>query len=124
MPTNGQIHLPSWDTQKDVYARFRDDKIQQKLKDSDIISLTCFIRYGGKIFHMWSFQRYIYTYVCQPEFVFQDVSIFSFVCLLPRAQSNVCEAMQVSLFYCAINMLCCIMSCNVTNHAMYLIGLL
>ena len=61
MPTNGQIHLPSWDTQKDVYARFRDDKIQQKLKDSDIISLTCFYKIWREDFpHVVIPEVYIY----------------------------------------------------------------
>ena len=41
-----------------------------------------------------------------------------------KGQCKVYEAMQVSLFNCIINMLCYIMSCNVTNHAMHLIGLL
>ena len=41
-----------------------------------------------------------------------------------KGQCDVYEAMQVSLFNCVINISCCIMSCNVTNHAMHLIGLL
>ena len=44
MPTNGQIHLPSRDTQKNIYARYKDDMNWQKLEDGDIISLSMFYK--------------------------------------------------------------------------------
>ena len=44
IPTNGQIHLPSRDTQKNIYARYKDDMNRQKLEDGDIISLSMFYK--------------------------------------------------------------------------------
>ena len=44
MPHNKQIHLPSWDTQKDVYQRFREDMELQNVPASSIVALSTFYR--------------------------------------------------------------------------------
>jgi len=44
MPNSNQIHLPSWDTQKDIYARYKQDMAQQMLLEKDLISLSMFYR--------------------------------------------------------------------------------
>ena len=42
MPHNKQIHLPSWDTQKDVYQRFKDDMELQSV--GSVVALSTFYR--------------------------------------------------------------------------------
>ena len=44
MPHNPQIHLPSWETQKDVYTRYAEDMKLQQLQPSDILSLSMFYK--------------------------------------------------------------------------------
>lgn len=44
MPHNNQIHLPSWEIQKDVYTRYTEDVNQQQLPNSDILSLSMFYK--------------------------------------------------------------------------------
>ena len=42
MPHNDQVHLPSWETQKDLFVRYESDMKQQGLQESDIVSLSSF----------------------------------------------------------------------------------
>ena len=44
MPTSKQIHLPCWDTQKDIYMRYKDDMTEQMLDKNDILSLSMFYK--------------------------------------------------------------------------------
>lgn len=44
MPNSNQIHLPSWETRKDVYARYKDDMEQQQMGKGDVISLDKFYK--------------------------------------------------------------------------------
>ena len=44
MPHNGQIHLPSWETQKDVYQRFCSDMSKQQISSEEIVCLSTFYR--------------------------------------------------------------------------------
>lgn len=44
MPHNNKIHLPSWDSQKFVYGRYKDDMFVQGYKESEIASLRTFYR--------------------------------------------------------------------------------
>lgn len=44
MPNSKQIHLPCWDTQKDIYGRYKDDMVKQMLDESAIISLSMFYK--------------------------------------------------------------------------------
>ena len=51
MPHNNQIHLPSWETQKDVYQRYCMDMSQQQLSPQDTVSLSTFYRIWSDYFH-------------------------------------------------------------------------
>lgn len=66
MPHNNHIHLPSWDTQKCVYARYKDDMLLQGYMENDIVALRTFYRIwtedfsnvvipevGALFFHFW-----------------------------------------------------------------------
>ena len=44
MPHNSQIHLPSWETQKDVHLRYTEDMTLQSMPASDIVSLSMFYK--------------------------------------------------------------------------------
>ena len=44
MPHNSQIHLPSWETQKDVYVRYTEDMALQNISPSEIVSLSMFYK--------------------------------------------------------------------------------
>ena len=44
MPHSNQLHLPSWETQKDVYSRFMDDMKLQGITENDIVSLSQFYK--------------------------------------------------------------------------------
>ena len=50
MPHNGQIHLPSWESRKDVYARYNEDMSVQQMEKNDIISLDMFYKLWRKDF--------------------------------------------------------------------------
>ena len=41
MPHNSQIHLPSWETQKDVHVRYTED---MNKPPSEIVSLSMFYK--------------------------------------------------------------------------------
>ena len=45
MPHNGQIHLLSWETRKDVYLRYRycSDTSQQQIASVDTVCLSTFL---------------------------------------------------------------------------------
>lgn len=49
MPHNNQIHLPSWDTQKNVYERYKDDMAMQS-SESSVVSLRSFYRLWAEEF--------------------------------------------------------------------------
>lgn len=71
MPHNRQIHLPSWETQKDVYLRYRDDMMLQNMPESGIVALSTFYR-------IWSedFPDVIIPEVCDKSpFYFPVVSV-------------------------------------------------
>lgn len=71
MPHNDQIHLPSWETQKDLFVRYEGDMIQQGLTESDIVSLSTFYRIWNEDFpnvvipevHIYTFM-YMYIHRC------------------------------------------------------------
>ena len=44
MPHIDQIHLPSWDSQKFVYQRYRDDMLLQGCEEEEVVSLRTFYR--------------------------------------------------------------------------------
>ena len=44
MPHIDQIHLPSWDSQKFVYQRYKDDMLLQGYRSEEVISLRTFYR--------------------------------------------------------------------------------
>ena len=50
MPHNNQVHLPSWETQKDLFLRYESDMKQQGLQESDIVSLSTFYRIWNEDF--------------------------------------------------------------------------
>ena len=50
MPHNNRIHLPSWDSQKLVYARYKEDMLIQGGDDYEIISLRSFYRVWSENF--------------------------------------------------------------------------
>ena len=50
MPHVDQIHLPSWETQKDVFSRYESDMTQQSIPASDIVSLSTFYRIWSEYF--------------------------------------------------------------------------
>ena len=51
MPHNNQIHLPSWDSQKYVYERYKEDMSLQGYDENDIVSLRSFYRLWSENFH-------------------------------------------------------------------------
>ena len=50
MPHVDQIHLPSWETQKDVFFRYESGMTQQSIPASDIVSLSTFYRIWSEYF--------------------------------------------------------------------------
>ena len=44
MPHNSQIHLPSWETQKDVHLRYTEDMTVQGIPATEIVSLSMFYK--------------------------------------------------------------------------------
>ena len=44
MPTNDQIHLPSWETQKDIYSRYAEDMNSRGLNEEDIAGISMFYK--------------------------------------------------------------------------------
>ena len=50
MLTKNQIHLPSWETQKDIYSRYSGDMKSQGLKEEDIAGISMFYKIGTKQF--------------------------------------------------------------------------
>ena len=57
MPHNPQIHLLSWETQKDVYIRYAEDMKLQQLQPSDILSLSMFYKVWKDEFSMLLYLR-------------------------------------------------------------------
>ena len=56
MPNTEQVHLPSWESRRDIYCRYKEDMSSQEM-GSDTISLDMFLKYGEKIFPMLLSQR-------------------------------------------------------------------
>ena len=50
MPHNSQIHLPSWETQKDVYMRYTEDMTLQSIPATDVVSLSMFYKIWAEDF--------------------------------------------------------------------------
>ena len=44
MPNSKQIHLPSWDTQKNIYGRYKQDMAEQMTDESEVMSLSMFYK--------------------------------------------------------------------------------
>lgn len=44
MPNSKQIHLPSWDTQKAIYGRYKQDMAEQMIHENEITSLSMFYK--------------------------------------------------------------------------------
>lgn len=44
MPHKSQIHLPSWETQKDVYTRYVEDMTRQNIASTEIVCLSMFYK--------------------------------------------------------------------------------
>lgn len=57
LPDKKQIHLPSWDRQKDVYKRYKDDMMAKGIPEDQLVVLSTFYR-------MW---RDDFSYVAIPE---------------------------------------------------------
>lgn len=51
MPHTNQLHLPSWETQKDVYCRFTEDMKIQGIAAEEIVSLSLFYKIWSTDFH-------------------------------------------------------------------------
>ena len=51
MPHNSQIHLQSWDSQKYVYERYKEDMSLQGYDENDIVSLRSFYCLWSENFH-------------------------------------------------------------------------
>lgn len=51
MPHNKQIHLPSWETQKDIYSRLKEDMKQEQMAENEIVSLSLFYKIWNSDFH-------------------------------------------------------------------------
>lgn len=56
---NSQIHLPSWETQKDVYLRYTEDMTVQGIPATEIVSLSMFYKIWADEFQMWLFCSYV-----------------------------------------------------------------
>ncbi len=65
MPHNSQVHLPSWETQKDVYRRFTEDMELQNVPASSIVVLSTFYRIWAEDF----------SHVAIPEVSCNDMSL-------------------------------------------------
>lgn len=50
MPHNSQIHLPSWETQKDVHTRYTEDMTLQGMPALEIVSLSMFYKLWAEEF--------------------------------------------------------------------------
>ena len=57
MPHNSQIHLPSWETRKDIFMRYQADMQRQQIPESSIVVLSTFYK-------MWTDD---FTHVVIPE---------------------------------------------------------
>ena len=57
MPHKNQIHLPSWETQKDIYTRYKSDMELQQIPESEMVALSSFFRIWTDEFPMLLFQR-------------------------------------------------------------------
>ena len=44
MPHNNQIHLPSWETQKNIYERYISDMQDQEIPDKERVAISTFYR--------------------------------------------------------------------------------
>ena len=54
IPHKDQIHLPSWESQKDIY---KSDMQLQQIPKIEMVALSSFIVFGPMIFLTLSFQR-------------------------------------------------------------------
>ena len=57
MPHNSQIHLPSWETQKDLYTRYAEDMTLQNIASTEVVCLSMFYK-------LWNGD---FSYVVIPE---------------------------------------------------------
>ena len=62
MPNSSQIHLPSWEVQKDIYARYCQDKQIRGIPEDEVagISVTS-TKSGMKSSLMMLFLRFVHT---------------------------------------------------------------
>ena len=44
MPHTNRVHLPSWDSQKFVFERYREDVVSQGGQECDVVALRTFYR--------------------------------------------------------------------------------
>ena len=44
MPHKDQIHLPSWESQKDIYTRYKSDMQLQQIPETEMVALSSFYR--------------------------------------------------------------------------------
>ena len=68
MPMTNQIHVPAWDSQKEIHRRYKEDMTQQMLDRRDIICQSMFYNLWMKEF---------------PHIVIPEVCL-NFTCLLEK----------------------------------------
>lgn len=59
MPYKKQIHIPSRETQKDIYHRYCEDMSRQGVKEEEKTFCACpfFTKCGNWTFHLWLFLK-------------------------------------------------------------------
>ncbi len=70
MPHNSQIHLPSWETQKDVYMRYTEDMTIQGIPAVEIVSLSMFYKIWAE-----SFSNVVIPQVCLELYINECTSV-------------------------------------------------
>jgi len=64
MPHNGQIHLSSWETRRDIYLRHKEDMAIRQVDENSIISLSMFYKLWHNEFANVIIPEVCLTYFC------------------------------------------------------------
>lgn len=70
MPHNSQIHLPSWETQKDVYTRYAEDMTRQNIASTEIVCLSMFYKIWNDDFSYVVIPEVSLDFMCNHTFEF------------------------------------------------------
>lgn len=70
MPHNKQVHLPSWETQKDVYTRYVEDMTRQNIASTEIVCLSMFYRLWNDDFPHVVIPEVSLDFMCMHTFEF------------------------------------------------------